>query len=109
MLSVITCSGTLGAAFLRLPVVVAGAGLLVAVGARRHAQAFGAALQAEEHARLLVRRRRASVRAFPLTLCDPSTNQCNYPQRQILHTPFLHSSFRNKLTSWLKLTASDAL
>lgn len=44
MLLVITCSGTLGAAFLRLPVVVTGAGLLVAVGARRHAQALGAAL-----------------------------------------------------------------
>eukprot|EP00252_Welwitschia_mirabilis_P021185 TRINITY_DN5355_c0_g1_i1.p3 TRINITY_DN5355_c0_g1~~TRINITY_DN5355_c0_g1_i1.p3 ORF type:complete len:150 (-),score=11.07 TRINITY_DN5355_c0_g1_i1:68-517(-) len=56
-------SGTFGTALLSLPIVVARANLLVAVGAGRHAQAFCAALLTEEHAWLLVRRRRASVRA----------------------------------------------
>uniref|UniRef100_J3M6L7 Uncharacterized protein n=1 Tax=Oryza brachyantha TaxID=4533 RepID=J3M6L7_ORYBR len=44
--------GALGASSLGLPAAVAGAGLLVAVGPRRHAEAGGAALLAEEHARL---------------------------------------------------------
>ena len=43
-----------GASFLGLPVVVARACFLVAVSAWRHAQAFGAAFQAEEHAPLPV-------------------------------------------------------
>lgn len=62
--------GTLGATFLRLPVVVAGARLLVAVGARRHAQARGAALLAEEQAWLLVRRRRAPELALVIAFCN---------------------------------------
>jgi hypothetical protein len=61
--------GALGASPLGLPVVVAGAGVLVAVGARRHAQARRAALAAEEEARLLVRRRRAPPRAPAAALC----------------------------------------
>lgn len=47
-------SGALGTASLRLPVVVAGADLLVAIRPGRHAEALGAALLAEEHAGLLV-------------------------------------------------------
>ena len=58
-----------GPSFLGLPVVVAGAGVLVAVGARRHAQARRAALSAEEEARLPVRRRRAPRRAPAAALC----------------------------------------
>lgn len=62
--------GALGASPLGLPVVVAGAGLLVAVGARRHAQALGAALVAEEEARLLVVRLGAPPPALPAALCS---------------------------------------
>ena len=61
--------GALGASPLGLPVVVAGAGVLVAVGARRHAQARRAALPAEEEARLPVRRPRAPRRAPAAALC----------------------------------------
>ena len=50
-----------GSSFLGLPVVVARAHLLVANDARRNTFAFGTALLAEEHARLLVRCRRATV------------------------------------------------
>ena len=49
----------LGPSFLGLPVVVAGAGALVAVEARRHAEARGAALVAQGEAGLLVLRLRA--------------------------------------------------
>lgn len=47
-------SRALGPTSLGLPIVVARTDLLVAVEARRHAQAFPAALLAEEHARLVV-------------------------------------------------------
>jgi hypothetical protein len=63
-------SWALGPSFLGLPVVVAGAGVLVAVGARRHAQALGAALVAEEEARLLVVRLGAPPLALPAALCN---------------------------------------
>jgi len=56
--------GALGPSFLGLPVVVAGAGALVAVEARRHAEARGAALVAEGEAGLLVLRLRAPRRAL---------------------------------------------
>lgn len=49
-------SWAFGATPLGLPVVVAGADLLVPVGAWGHTQALGAAFLAEEHARLLERR-----------------------------------------------------
>jgi len=67
-------SWAFGTSSLGLPVVVAGAGVLVAVGARRHAQALGAALVAEEEARLLVVRLGASPLALPAALCNNS--QC---------------------------------
>lgn len=54
-----------------LPVIVARAELLVAVRAGRHAEACLAALLAEEHAGLLVRRRGASARAAVGALCEP--------------------------------------
>ena len=56
--------GALGPSFLGLPVVVAGAGALVAVEARRHAEALGAALVAEGEAGLGVLRLRAPRRAL---------------------------------------------
>ena len=62
-------SRALGPSFLGLPVVVAGAGFLVAVGSWRHAEALGAALVAEEEARLLVVRLGASPPALPAALC----------------------------------------
>lgn len=63
-------SWALGPSFLGLPVVVAGAGVLVAVGARRHAQAHRAALVAEEEARLLVVRLGAPPPALTAALCS---------------------------------------
>jgi hypothetical protein len=54
---------------LGLPVVVAGALALVAVVARRHAQARVAALVAEEEARLLVLRVGAPTGALRRALC----------------------------------------
>ena len=57
-------SRALGASALGLPVVVAGALALVAIEARRHAQAGVAALVAEEEARLLVLRVTAAARAL---------------------------------------------
>lgn len=63
-------SRALGAAALGLPVVVAGALALVAVEARRHAEAGVAALVAEEEARLLVLRLAAPVRALRRALCS---------------------------------------
>ena len=62
-------SRALGPSFLGLPVVVAGAGFLVAVGSQRHAEALCAALAAEEEARLLVVRLGASPPALPPALC----------------------------------------
>jgi hypothetical protein len=56
--------GALGPSFLGLPVVVAGAGALVAVEARRHAEALSAALVAEGEAGLRVLRLRAPRRAL---------------------------------------------
>lgn len=72
------CAGSKERSFLRtlwpssfgLPVIVARAELLVAVRAGRHAEAFLAALLAEEHAGLLVGRRGASARAAVGALCE---------------------------------------
>lgn len=63
----------LGASLLGLPVVVAGALVLVAVEARRHAQAGVAALVAEEEARLPVLGVAAPVLAHRLALCNSCT------------------------------------
>jgi hypothetical protein len=52
-----------------LPVVVAGAGVLVAVVAGRDAEALGATLVAEEEARLPVVSPRAPPVALPGALC----------------------------------------
>jgi hypothetical protein len=62
-------SRALWSSFLGLPVVVAGALGLVAVVARRHAQALGAALVAERQARLQVLRVPAPPRALRRALC----------------------------------------
>jgi len=67
-------SRALWAAALGLPVVVAGALALVAVVARRHAQARVAALVAEEEARLLVLRVGAPPGALRRALCKTHTN-----------------------------------
>ncbi len=58
----------LGASSLCLPVIVAGAELLVSICSWRHAQALGAAFLAEEHARFLVCCFRASRRATGRTI-----------------------------------------
>lgn len=46
-------SGTLGATFLGFPVIVARAGLFVAIGARGHTQTLRTTFLAEKHAGLL--------------------------------------------------------
>lgn len=58
-----------GSSLLGLPVVVARAHLLVAVSARRNTQTLGATLQAEEHAWLLVRCRRATIGTLWFAIC----------------------------------------
>jgi hypothetical protein len=54
LLLILRNSRALGCSFLSLPVIVARANLLVAISARRNTQALGAALEAEEHAWLLM-------------------------------------------------------
>lgn len=66
-------SRAFGSSSLGLPVIVAGANLLVSIGSRRHTQAFSTTLLAEEHAWLLVRRLRAPTRAPPSALCAQPT------------------------------------
>lgn len=54
---------------LGLPVIVAGANLLVSIGPRRHVEALSAAFLAEQHARFLVRSHKAPASASQCTIC----------------------------------------
>jgi len=99
-------SWALGPSFLGLPVVVAGAGVLVAVGARRHAQALGAALVAEEEARLPVVRLGAPPLALPAALCNDNRNA---NALFALHSPALVLIAQTRRSSKLtKTTARNA-